>query len=181
MTSTTAITDRARRRRQGPARRGGAAGVAPVAAVATTAAFAAGGLLTQTVVVPTWQGMEPRAFLAHFRRYGPITGATLFPIELTSTLLLAGATSSAVRRREPARVTWALATAAMIGTVLLLPIHFAPANRALLDPDFPVQDVPSELRAWRSWNWARTGLAVLATGLSCAALTADHPHDRSRI
>lgn len=133
MTRTTAIPAPAHRRRWGPATGGRAVGALPAAAVATTAAFAGGGLLTQTVVVPTWQGMDPSAFLPHFRRYGPITGATLFPLELASTLLLARTTYSAIRQRRPGRPTWALATASMLGTVLLLPIHFAPANRAMLD------------------------------------------------
>ena len=145
--------------------------------MASTAAFAAGGLLTQTVVVPTWRGMEPGAFLAHFRRYGPITGATLFPIELASTLLLARTTGSAVAQHRPGQATWALATASMIGTVLLLPLHFGPANRALLDPGFPRSNVPGELRSWSRWNWGRTGLAVLATALSCVASTADRRAD----
>lgn len=149
------------------------ASTAQGAALAATAAFAGGGLLTQTVVVPTWQGMDPRAFLPHFRTYGPRTGATLLPIEIAATALLARTTLRSVRQHSPTRATWSLATASMLGTLMLLPLHFVRANRAMLDPDFPPQDVPAELRAWRSWNWTRTGLAVLATGLSGAALTAD--------
>lgn len=58
----------------------------------------------------------------------------------------------------------------MIGTVVLLPIYFGRANQALLDRAFRPQDVPGELAAWSAWNWLRTGLALFAAGLSCAAL-----------
>lgn len=172
MTATRYSPSRKHRHRSDTsARADEAAGVLLGAAVATTAAFTAGGLLTQTVIVPTWRSMAPAVFLTNFRTYGPITGATLFPIEVASTVLLAPATYTAGAGRR--RGTLALATASMTGTILLLPIHFARANRKLLNPDCPPQAVPAELAAWSAWNWARTGLAVLATGLSCAALRPD--------
>jgi len=146
--------------------------IVPAAGIATTAAFAGGGLLTQTVVVRQWQSMDPATFLTHFRTYGPATGATLFPIEVASVLLLGRTTYSTIKRRGPRGSVWACATGCMVGTVLLLPIHFARANRALLDPDFPLQEVPRELTAWYAWNWLRTGLALLASGLACTALAA---------
>lgn len=58
----------------------------------------------------------------------------------------------------------------MVGTLLLLPIYFVGANLAMLTEGFPVQDVPGELSAWYAWNWARTGLALLATVLCGLAL-----------
>lgn len=162
---------RALDRRRGRASRasGRATGVLPAAAVATTAAFAGGGLLTQTVLVPSWRAMDPAAFLPHFAKYGPATGATLFPLELTSTVLLGRVASLASKQRRPGRRAWVLATGCMVGTLALLPVYFAGTNRALLDPDFPVEDVPGELRTWYAWNWLRTGLALLATVLSGAA------------
>lgn len=147
--------------------------VLSAAAVAATAAFAGGGLLTQTVLVPHWRNMDPAAFLPHFATYGPATGATLFPIELGSTLLLGSTSYLATKSHRPQRLAWVLAAGCMAGTLLLLPIYFVQANRALLDPDFPPQKVPRELRAWYAWNWLRTGMAVLATAASCAALAAD--------
>lgn len=141
------------------------------AAIATTAAFAGGCLLAQIVVVPHWRDMDPAAFLPHFAIYGPATGAVLFPIEATSVLLLGITTYSNVRRRRPGGLAWALATACMVGTVLLLPVYFAGANLAMLAPGFPPQAVPAELTEWYHWNWVRTGLALLASALCGAALT----------
>lgn len=146
--------------------------IVETAAIAATAAFAGGGLLTQTVIVPHWRDMDPAAFLPHFAIYGPATGATLFPIEVAAVLLLGITTYSNARNRRPGRLTWALATAGMVATVVLLPVYFAGANLAMLDPAFPPQAVAAELTAWYRWNWVRTGLAVLATVLCCAALTA---------
>lgn len=140
-------------------------------AVVATAAFAGGGLLTQTVLVPLWQSMDTSAFLTHFRTSGPATGATLFPIELASVGLLAATSYGSHKHHQPGRLGWSIATGCMIGTILLLPIHFIQANQALLDPDFPVGEVPAELSAWHAWNWVRTGLAVLASGLAVQALT----------
>lgn len=62
----------------------------------------------------------------------------------------------------------------MIATLVLLPVYFVQANRALLDPAFPTRDVAAELAAWWAWNWVRTGLAVLAVALACTAMVIGH-------
>ena len=151
---------------------GRAVRVVEAGAVATTSAFAGGALLSQTVIVPNWRAMDPTVFLAHFGTSGPATGATLFPFELASVLLLGITTYRAVRRRRTARYVWAIATASMIGSLLLVPIYFWHANAAMLDPSFPLQAVPAELTAWYGWNWARTALGLLAAALTWAALAA---------
>ncbi|RZL83495.1 MAG: DUF1772 domain-containing protein [Rhodococcus sp. (in: high G+C Gram-positive bacteria)] len=147
-------------------------------AVATTSVFAGGALLTQTVIVPGWRAMDPTAFLARFPVAGPVTGATVFPFEVASVLLLGAATYSAVRNSRPGRFAWALATSAMVATLILVPLYFLDANLALLDPTFPPDAVPAALAAWYRWNWIRTGLGLTAAALACAALIADsgeHP------
>jgi hypothetical protein len=149
------------------------AAVAPAAAVAATAAFAGGGLLTQTVIVPHWRSMDPAEFLRRFPRSGPATGATLFPIEVASVALLARTMRTA--NRQGGRLGWVLAFGCMLGTVALLPAHFARANRAMLATGFPPDDVPAELTTWNRWNWLRTGLALIATAVSTVTLaSADH-------
>jgi hypothetical protein len=142
------------------------------AAVAVTSAFAGGGLLAQTVIVPTWRAMEPTAFLSHFGVYGPVTGATVFPFEAASVVLLGITTYRAVRSHRRGRLAWTLATVAMVGTLLLLPIYFVPTNLALLDPAFPPSAVPAELAAWYRWDWVRAGLGLASAVLACVALTA---------
>ncbi|GDY28999.1 DUF1772 domain-containing protein [Gandjariella thermophila] len=138
-------------------------------AVAATSAFAGAALLTQTVIVPAWRAMDPAAFLPHFAVYGPATGATVFPFEAASVLLL-GVTTA--RGRGPGRALWALAAAGMVATLVLLPIYFVPANLAMLDPAFPARAVPAELTAWYRWNWVRAGLGLASAALACGALAA---------
>jgi hypothetical protein len=147
--------------------------MASVGAVAATSAFAGSALLTQTVIVPYWRAMDPAAFLAHFSMYGPITGATVFPFEVASVVLLGLTAYSTARSHRPGRLAWALATSAIIGTFVLLPVYFVGANLAMLDPAFPPQDVHAELTAWYCWNWVRTGLALASAALACIALYAD--------
>lgn len=143
------------------------------AGFASTAAFAVGCVLTQAVTVPTWRRMEPDVFLERFRTTGPTTGAILFPVEVAAVGLLGVATASAVRRDESGRpAALAAATAAMAGTVLLLPAYFARANAAFLRSGSPADAVPAELARWNRWNRARTGLALAATALSGAAVAA---------
>jgi hypothetical protein len=139
-------------------------------AIAATAAFTGGCVLTQFVTVPHWREMDPQAFLQHFATSGPATGAVLFPIEVASVLLLGYTTYTNLRRGRPGRHVWALATASMVGTVVLLPVYFAGANTAMLDPAFPPETVRAELAAWYRWNWLRTGLGLTATALSGVAL-----------
>ncbi|MGH4025974.1 MAG: DUF1772 domain-containing protein [Pseudonocardiaceae bacterium] len=164
------INDRSTGREARPAQ-GARAGVAAVA-IAATGAFAGGELLTQTVLVPHWLELDPAEFFAHFKKYGPATGATLFPIELLATLLLGVVLVSAVRGRSRGRLAWGIALSGMVGTVLLLPIYFLGANDALLSRAVPLQEVGSAIRSWYLWNWVRTGLALLAVISSCVALGA---------
>lgn len=150
------------------------------AAVAATSAFAGGALLTQTVIVPGWQAMNPAGALHTFAIQGPITGATVFPFEVVSILVLAITTSSSLRGRRRGRLAWVLATVAMVATFLLLPIYFVPTNLALLDPAFPPQAVHAELAAWYRWDWARAGFGVAAAVLAGIALIRDdRPTGRS--
>jgi len=144
--------------------------VTATAALVGSGAFATGCLLTQAVSVPTWRAMPPEEFLERFATAGPATGAVLFPLEMAAVALLGATTYTAVRRRRPARLRWAVATVSMAGTVALLPIYFAGANRALLDTEFPAGDVAGELHRWNAWNWLRTGLAVAATATGATAL-----------
>ena len=153
--------------------RGARAGVA-AAAIAATGAFAGGGLLTQTVLVPHWLELDPAEFLAHFKKYGPATGATLFPIEVLATVLLGIVFVSAARSRSRGRFAWGIALSSMMGTVLLLPIYFLGANDALLSKAVPLHEVGSAIRSWYLWNWVRTGLAMVAVISSCLALGAAH-------
>jgi hypothetical protein len=150
--------------------------VVQTGALATTAAFAGGALLIQLVTVPQWRSMDAVAFGTQFATSGPATGAVLFPIEVASVLLLGRAAYSTIKARHPARLPWTLATAAMVGTVLLLPLYFAGANLAMLDPTFPPQSISAELTTWYRWNWIRTGLALAGTVLTCAALVANGRH-----
>lgn len=145
--------------------------ITATAAVATSAAFTAGCVLTQAVTVPTWRAMEPSAFLQRFATSGPATGGVLFPVEVAAVALLGATTWRTGRERRPGRRAWATGTAAMAATVVLLPVYFAGANTALLDPAFPPDDVPAELGRWNRWNWVRTALAAAATLSAAAALT----------
>jgi hypothetical protein len=150
---------------------GRAARIVATTAVVVTSAFAGGALLTQTVVGPNWRAMNPTAFLAHFASYGPATGATVFPLEVASVLLLGITTYTTAKRHRPGRLAWALATAGMVGNFLLL-IYFVPANLAMLDPAFPPRAVPAELTAWYRWDWVRAGLGMASAALACIAVTA---------
>lgn len=84
--------------------RGPAARIIDTTAVAVTSAFAGGALLTQTVIVPHWREMDPAEFLSEFASSGPATGATVFPFEVASVVLLGMTTYSTVTRRQPGRL-----------------------------------------------------------------------------
>lgn len=127
---------------------------------ATTAAFAGGALLTQTVIVPSWRAAPPATFLARFATEGPVTGATVFPFELASLVLVVAATVTAVKHRDPVW-PWGAATVCLAGTFAMLG-YFVPANLALLGPGFPPGEVPAALAEWNRWDWVRAGLGVAA-------------------
>lgn len=146
------------------------AGWPAVAAAAASGAFAGGCLLTQIVTVPAWRrAPTPQAALEAFRRTGPATGAVLFPIEALATGLLLKVALSQSRGQQPGAFAALAAALSMAGTVALLPVFFIRANTQLLDRDHPPASVPAVLTSWSRWNWLRTGLAVLATGLTISS------------
>lgn len=138
-------------------------------ALAASAMFAGGGLLTQTVIVPFWRSGGPQEALDRFAAHGPVTGATLFPIEMLSVVLLGVIAAGTWRRRQAGRVAWTVAFVAMVGTVLLLPVYFLGANDLLLTRSVTGPDVDALLATWHAWNWGRTVLALVATVACCAA------------
>lgn len=127
------------------------------------------------MVVPFWRAAPPAAALDRFAEYGPPTGVSVFGFELLSVVLLSVLLYAAVRARSPARTCWAVAWAAMVGTLLLLPVYFVPTNLALLGRDLSLRQVPGELQAWYAWNWVRVGLAFVAVVFGCLALTVREP------
>jgi len=146
------------------------AGWHPAAAAAASGAFAGGCLLTQIVTVPAWRrAPNPQAALEAFRKTGPATGAVLFPIEALATGLLFKVAVSQAQRQQPGASSALVAALSMAGTVALLPAYFIRANTQLLDREHPPASPPTLLRSWSRWNWLRTGLAVLATGLAISS------------
>jgi len=146
------------------------AGWPAAAAAAASGAFAGGCLLTQIVTVPAWRrAPTSQAALEAFRRTGPATGAVLFPIEALATGLLLKVALSRARGQQPGAGSALAAALSMAGTVALLPVFFIRANTQLLDRDHPPASVPAVLTSWSRWNWLRTGLAVLATGLTISS------------
>lgn len=156
-----------------PVGRWGGRPVVRAAALAATAMFAGGELLTQTVIVPFWRSGTPEQALDRFGDYGPLTGATLFPIELMSVVLLGVVTVAVFRGRTSGRLAWSTALACMAGTVLLLPVYFVGANDELLSRTVEGVDVDAALASWLVWNWLRTGLAVVAVAAGCLGFRSD--------
>ncbi|GCE43591.1 hypothetical protein Rhow_007821 [Rhodococcus wratislaviensis] len=56
------------------------------------------------MIVPHWREMDPAEFLSEFTSSGPATGATVFPFEVASVVLLGMTTYSTVTRRQPGRL-----------------------------------------------------------------------------
>lgn len=158
---------------------GMAVSVLTAAALAATGAFAGGALLTQTVLVPYWRSMAPAAFFEYFGTYGPLTGATLFPVEIAATVLLGIVLYAALRGRSSGRFAWAVAWLCMAGTVLLLPVYFVEANTALLAAKTSPAGLEADLRSWYTWNWLRTGLAFLAVVAGVYAAGCRNPAGRN--
>lgn len=138
----------------------------PALAIAASGAFAGGGLLTQTVIAPSWRRMAPTEVPEWFRTSGAALGGTLFPVEIAAAVLLGGVVWPACRNRWPGRLAWVLACGCMAVTVLMFPLYFAGANRTLLDPGLDPHEVGGAVDGWYRWNWVRTGLALAAVTLA---------------
>lgn len=120
------------------------------------------------VAMPPERYIQAHAFLS--TRYDPFMPVCLVGAVLGDALLSVLAPSTGVR------VLFALAAVLGAATVTISIVKNVPINRWVrtMDPDrlpddFADQD-PRE--SWGRWNQARTGLAVLALLVNCAALAA---------
>ncbi|MDC3962406.1 DUF1772 domain-containing protein [Polyangium jinanense] len=132
-----------------------------VASVICTAVFAGGSLLVSTTVVPSFSAMDPAEFLDWFKTYGPRMGMTLFPFDVGGVVFCGWSFLSALKAGQN-QLPWALASACMAGTLVLLPLYFGRANAAFIEKTIDVGQVHAEIASWSSWQWVRTGLSVAA-------------------
>ncbi len=133
-------------------------------------AFAGGCLVVSVVLVPTWRGMDPEAFLDWFQENGPRLGLTLFPLEAAGALFAVLAFFGAARRRSNGRLPWGLSALCIVATLVLLPLYFAGANARMIEGNMGAREVGAELASWRGWQWLRTALAVLAVAFGVLGL-----------
>ncbi len=133
-------------------------------------AFAGGCLVVSVVLVPTWRGMDPEAFLDWFQENGPRLGLTLFPLEVAGALFAVLAFFGAARRRSNGRLPWGLSALCIVATLVLLPLYFAGANARMIEGNMEAREVGAELASWRGWQWLRTALAVLAVAFGVLGL-----------
>ena len=141
------------------------------ASVACMGAFAGGCLVVSVVLVPTWRGMDPEAFLDWFPENGPRLGLTLFPLEAAGALFAVLAFFGAARRGSNGRLPWGLSALCIVATLVLLPLYFAGANARMVEGDMGAREVGAELASWRGWQWLRTALAVLAVAFGVWGLS----------
>lgn len=133
-----------------------------ILSLACMGAFVGGCLVVSVIVVPTWRGMDPEAFLDRFSEDGPRLGLTLFPLEAAGALFAVLAFVGAMRKGSGGRVPWGLASLCIVATLGLLPAYFAEANSRMIGGAIEAPEVVAELERWAGWQWLRTALAVLA-------------------
>jgi uncharacterized membrane protein len=120
------------------------------------------------VELPPERYVQAHAFLA--TRYDPFMPACLLGAALGDVLLTTLAPGTGLR------VLFALAAVFAAATVTISIVKNVPINRWIrtIDPHRLPEDFADHdpRRSWGTWNQARTGFAVLALLVNCAALAA---------
>ncbi|HKR48397.1 MAG TPA: DUF1772 domain-containing protein [Pseudonocardiaceae bacterium] len=120
------------------------------------------------VTLPPERYVQAHAFLS--TRYDPFMPVCLLGTALGDVLLTVLASSTGPR------VLFALAAVFAASTVMISIVKNVPINRWIrtMDPDLLPADFADRdpRRSWGAWNQVRTGFAVLALLVNCAALAA---------
>jgi uncharacterized membrane protein len=141
------------------------------AVVVVGTGLAAGVLFSVALsVVPAFRALTPERYIQLHRLIGRRYDRVMPPIVLTCTVLDVALAVNAAG--TPARVAFAVAAGCGCGVAALSQLGNVPINRRVKRmPDAPVPDGWTDPRArWRTFNLARTWLAVLSLAANAAAL-----------
>ena len=131
-----------------------------------------GAMLTGAmVVVPSWRSMPPAEFLAWFNAnaermqfyFGPLQAATILVTSASAILFRLG--------HRPGSVSFGIAAAFAIAVLATFPLYFRAANASFVSGTIPLDQVPSELARWGTWQWVRTVLGILGFGATILAMS----------
>jgi hypothetical protein len=135
------------------------------------AGVSSGAMLTgATVLVPSWQSMSPSEFLAWFNGnaermeffFGPLQAATILLATASAILFGLG--------HRPGTRSFGIAAVSAITVLLTFPLYFRAANASFVSGTIPLDQVPSELARWATWQWVRTLLGIVAFATAMLAM-----------
>ncbi len=134
--------------------------------------LSAGALLAEgAVLVPYWRSLPPDSFLAWYRQNGTLLLRFFGPLEVGAAVVAILATIA--DGLSSGSASSLLAGASLLSLLVLgaFPLYFKQANASFSEGAIDLDCVPSELRRWARWHWARV---VIASAAFLAAILASH-------
>jgi hypothetical protein len=150
-----------------------------ILALISLSAFSGALLFIALVVVRFWLSAEPEVFLVwmaeHFFRFPQL----MVPLNLIALLTTVAALATVWNVLPAHRLPWGLGLLCLIVCTITFPIYFASANTEFVAGSIELSEVAPHLKAWASWNWTRTALALLAVGFASWGLAQPESFNQS--
>lgn len=138
-----------------------------ISAIATSM-FAGGGLIVDVTFGLRWSRLEPAQLVQDFPQDWIYIAATIIPITLVQTLLLAWSTRLAWPRRE-IRNLWLLALGLSIVNGVITSIYHVPIVFRAMSGSYTPDELPSVVTTWLVFHWLRIMIALTTAYLAISA------------
>ena len=116
-----------------------------------------------------WTSLPPEDFLAWFAENSGFIARTI-PVVAGPALLGILGSLWLARRDKCARVSWGIASAAMLGLAVMTGAYHMPVNAALASGAIPPDSVPTTLQTWLTLHALRIALGLTISAFALRAV-----------
>ncbi|HET6991408.1 MAG TPA: hypothetical protein VFJ43_08800 [Bacteroidia bacterium] len=129
--------------------------------IALLGLFSGGAIVILLILVPSWQTMQPDAFMDWVGNFGSRLGFTMVPMEMIPFLLSIICFFVARKNNQAGKNLWLAIIISNVIILAMLFVYFIPVNLSFIHKTFPSENVADELMKWKMIHAARTALTVM--------------------
>jgi hypothetical protein len=129
--------------------------------VALLGLFSGGAVVILLILVPSWQEMQPDAFMEWVGNFGSRLGFTMVPMEMIPFVLSIVCFFIARKNNQAGKKFWLAIIISNVVILAMLIVYFIPVNLSFIHKTFPAEKVADELVKWKMIHAARTALTVI--------------------
>ena len=123
------------------------------------------------VLLPSWQAMQPEAFMEWVKDFGGRIGFVMLPMEMIPLLLSIYIFFRTRKSNDAGKNLWLWVNVCNVIVLVMLFAYFIPINLSFINKTMLPENVPAELKRWQMIHTARTIFIVLSLVLAIAAVS----------